>query len=106
MGDTMERDLMGDMYKRAMGYYVTEVVEEYDGDGNMLKKKRVRKYLPPDGTALKEYLSLRSAEDDLSSLTEQQLKEMRDNYIKELKDSVDEKEKIELDASENKEEQK
>ena len=90
-GDKMDEKLLKELYKRALGYYVTETVVDYDAEGNVVKKKKTKKFLPPDMAALKEYLALKSGEDDLSQLSDGELFALRDKYLTELKE-IDEEE--------------
>ena len=60
----MDEDLIKSLLKRAKGYRYNEVQEEYsvkeDGDFVLTKKKIVKKYCPPDSSALKTYLDIAS----------------------------------------------
>ena len=72
----MDEDLIKSLLKRAKGYRYNEVQEEYsvkeDGDFVLTKKKIVKKYCPPDSSALKTYLDI-AADKDMSSLSDEEL---------------------------------
>ncbi|HHW89397.1 MAG TPA: hypothetical protein GX745_00630 [Clostridiales bacterium] len=73
--------------KKAQGYKVDEVVEEYvndDQDGlKLIKRKVTQKYIPPDLSAAKLLLDL---EPNISDMTDQEIME----EIKRLKAQIQE----------------
>ena len=79
----LQSDFKKVLVKKALGYDVTETVEEYSGgeDGvKLVKKKVTKKNVPPDITALKMLL-----EDDnrpVSQMSDEQLKEEKERLIK------------------------
>lgn len=77
------------LYKKATGYEVTEITQEYgvDAEGNkrLVKEKANTKYVPPDISALKAYLELRDGE--LYSMSDEELKLERKKLLSELKNS-------------------
>ncbi|MBR2498928.1 MAG: hypothetical protein IKB67_04385 [Clostridia bacterium] len=79
----LQSDFKKALVKKALGYDVTETVEEYSGgeDGvKLVKKKVTKKNVPPDITALKMLL-----EDDnrpVSQMSDEQLKEEKERLIK------------------------
>ena len=69
------------LYKKALGYDSSEVVEEYgtneDGDLTLTKKKVTKKYVGPDVTSLKLLLTYFSSNDnsDIKKMTDRELME-------------------------------
>lgn len=84
----MEEDLMKSLLKRAKGYRYNEVQEEYsvkeDGEIALTKRKVVKKYCPPDSTALKTYMDMCAEKTDLSEYTDEQLKEEKNRLLHQL----------------------
>lgn len=80
-------------YKKAKGYNVKEVTEEYvaDADGELkLSKKRVStKNIPPDMSALRYLLDSDSADKDFADMTDEQLEEEKERLLKLLTESQD-----------------
>lgn len=86
-------DVMSTLLKRAMGYTVEEIVEEYAGDdrgGELIKRKVTTKPVPPDITALKTYIELSKQDDGYSSMTDSELMAEKERLISEF---VNEKKK-------------
>lgn len=73
----LKQNLKDALIKKALGYDVKEVVEEYssddDGEVKLSKKKVTTKFVPPDMTALK--ILLDENEKDLSQMTDEELYE-------------------------------
>ena len=84
LGEFMNENLLSDLYKRAMGYYVTETVTEYDAEERMVKKKKTKKFLPPDASVLKEYLAIAGKNDDLDGLSDGELEALKRKYLEDL----------------------
>lgn len=88
----MKNELLKLLKKKAQGYKVDEVVEEYvhdDQDGlRLIKRKVTKKYVPPDTSAVKLLLDL---EPNIADMTDQQIKEeierLKAQIQKELKDA-------------------
>lgn len=87
----MDEDLIKSLLKRAKGYRYNEVQEEYsvkeDGDFVLTKKKIVKKYCPPDSSALKTYLDIAS-DKDTSSLSDEELEKEKQRIIEKIKDDI------------------
>lgn len=80
-------DIMSTLLKRAMGYTVEEIVEEYAGDdrgGELIKRKVTTKPVPPDITALKTYIELSKQDDGYSSMTDSELMAEKERLISEF----------------------
>ena len=74
------------LLKKALGYTVTETVEEYstlDGALELQKKKITKKHIPPDMTALKLVLD-KNSEDYYDKMTDEELERERLRLLKEL----------------------
>lgn len=78
------------LVKRAMGFEVEEIVEEYnDVDGHLVlsKKKVTKKFIPPDSIALKFLLTNEIDDSEsLDKLSYNELIELKDELIKEIND--------------------
>lgn len=87
----MEDKLLKSLLKKAIGYNVSEISEEYnvDGDGNevLSKRKVTKKYVPPDITALRTYLELSERDADYENMSDEKLMEIRDGLVKKLNES-------------------
>ena len=86
----MEQNLDEALRRKAVGYTAEEVVEEYSVDPDngqvaLTKRKVTKKDVPPDLSAMKALIELNGREDDLSAMTEEQLKDERRRLIEELK---------------------
>ena len=84
--DTVNENLRNALLKKALGYSVTETIEEYagneEGDVKLLKKKVTKKKVPPDVTALKMLLDENKV--SVSEYTDEQLEKERQRLLKEL----------------------
>ncbi|MBQ8748948.1 MAG: hypothetical protein IJZ29_00545 [Clostridia bacterium] len=84
-------DIKDLLLKRAMGFEVEEVIEEYnevDGDLILSKKKVTKKFIPPDSIALK-FLLTQSVEEDNSSyenLSYNELLALKDELLEQIND--------------------
>ncbi len=72
--------------KRALGYDSTEVTEEYsdDGDGGvkLIKRKVVKKNVPPDVSAVKLLIEIDGEDSDFSTLTDAELELEKQRLLK------------------------
>ncbi len=82
----MDEKLVNSLYKKAVGYTVTEKTMEYSPDGEVVKKKVTQKHFPPDISALKAYLELISSEEDYESMTDEELEREKERLLKELEE--------------------
>lgn len=84
--DNVNENLKSALLKKALGYSVTETVEEYvgsdEGEIKLLKKKVTKKKVPPDVTALKMLLDENKI--PISDYTDEELEKERQRLIKEL----------------------
>ena len=81
--------LRSSIYKKALGYDVDEITEEYaleDNDLKLIKRKVNKKHIPPDYLAFKvlcEYFEEKG--DDLSSISDKELDDKINELINHLK---------------------
>ncbi|MBQ7348621.1 MAG: hypothetical protein IJW47_01360 [Clostridia bacterium] len=89
--DTVNDNLKTALLKKALGYKVTETVEEYvesdEGEIKLLKKKVTKKNVPPDVTALKILLD-ETAKKPLTEMTDEELEIEKQRLLNELQKSV------------------
>lgn len=88
----MKKDINSALYKKAMGYTAKEVVEEYSGEDELLKKKISTKHIPPDMTALKTYMELNKDDDKWQNINDEELALLKIKLLNELA-SMQDKEK-------------
>lgn len=82
-----KKDVMSTLLKRAMGYTVEEIVEEYAGEergGELIKRKVTTKPVPPDVTALKTYIELSKHDDEYASMTDAELSAEKERLLNEF----------------------
>ncbi len=88
-----ETDVMTALTKKALGYEVQEIIEEYSVDENnnerLMKKKVTTKSVPPDITAVKVILELENLNNNqsLKDLTDEELDEKINQIIKQIKEN-------------------
>ncbi|MDR2634660.1 MAG: hypothetical protein LBC13_01620 [Clostridiales bacterium] len=87
----MNRKVLKILLKKATGYRADEVREEYavrkGGELELVKKKVIKKYYPPDNTALKSYLEIESGADNLSELSDEELQNEKGRLLKILREN-------------------
>lgn len=75
------------LFKKALGYDSTEVIEEYssgeEGEIKLQKKKITKKEVPPDMTALK--ILLEEDFNDIDKMTDEELERERKRLLEMLK---------------------
>lgn len=81
----MDDKLLHSLYKKAVGYTVTEKTLEYSPEGDVVKKKVTSKHYPPDIAALKAYLELAEGE-TLESLSDEELAREKARLLKVLEE--------------------
>ena len=90
MNSEKQKQLEDALIKKAVGYEVEEVVEEFavnESDLPMLvKKKRSTKHFPPDVSAIKILLTYYGEKtfDELNGLTDEELLQERDKLLLQL----------------------
>lgn len=78
------------LFKKAIGYSVDEVVEEYVNEENemrLVKKKVTKKHIPPDISAARALLE-KCAENELTNLqnmSDADLEDLRKKVLEEIK---------------------
>ena len=55
----MKDNIESAILRKAVGYEVQEIVEEYSGENELIKRKVSYKHVPPDMTAIKTILELK-----------------------------------------------
>ncbi len=83
----IDEKLVRSLYKKAVGYTVTEKTMEYSPEGEVVKKKVTSKHYPPDITALKAYLEMTSKEDGYEKMTDEELAEEKKRLLKLLEET-------------------
>lgn len=93
----MDDKLLKSILKKAIGYNVSEVSEEYSVDENgvevLNKRKITKKYVPPDLTALRTYLEMTATKTDYENMTDEELVAIKDRLLEELKNENSKKRK-------------
>ncbi|MDE7190948.1 MAG: hypothetical protein K2O35_00515 [Clostridia bacterium] len=80
MNDNIENAIL----RKAVGYDVQEVVEEYTGENELLKRKVTNKHIPPDMTAIKTVLEIKGQENDLAKMSDAELKQLKTKLLRQL----------------------
>lgn len=83
----MEKEIINAITRKAIGYVTEERVDEYalvDGDVKPVKRKITRKEVPADVSAAKLLADLSQENDDLASMSEEELEAERIRLIGEL----------------------
>jgi hypothetical protein len=97
---SQQKNLTEALFKKALGYDIEEVVEEYVADKEdenrliLSKKKVIQKKVPPDISAVKTLLQLmtKNKEKNFVNLTDEELEKEKIKLLKLLKEH-EEKEK-------------
>lgn len=83
----MEKEIINAITRKAIGYVTEERVDEYalvDGEVKPVKRKITRKEVPADVSAAKLLADLSQENDDLASMSEEELEAERIRLIGEL----------------------
>ena len=88
--DKENEKLTKSLLKKAMGYSVDEVVEEYikdDEELKLVKKKITTKHIPPDISAARALLEkyYNSDFDEIRNLSDEELLKLREEILSEIK---------------------
>lgn len=81
-----QKELTEALRKVAIGYSLEEVTEEYgveDGEVKLVKRKEIRKEVPPDLRAVK--MLLEDGGRDVASMSEEELLAERERLLSELR---------------------
>lgn len=84
LGGVMKNDISTALFKKAIGYTAKEIVEEYSGEKELLKKKVSTKHIPPDITALKTYLELNKEKDKWRDISDVELQKIKNKLLNQL----------------------
>ncbi len=83
--DDITKSVQEMLLKKALGYTVDEVVEEFsedkDGEFKLTKRKVTKKYLPPDVSAGRILMELSKAQPSLQTMTDEQLAQERKRLL-------------------------
>ncbi|MDE5549676.1 MAG: hypothetical protein K2J13_05440 [Clostridia bacterium] len=82
----MNEEIEKAVFRRAIGYDIQEITEEYSGENELLKRKVSSKHYPPDMTAVKTMLELGLDNDELKSMSDSQLVELKLRLLNQLND--------------------
>ncbi|MDE7216112.1 MAG: hypothetical protein K2O08_04830 [Clostridia bacterium] len=97
----MNEEIEKAVFRRAVGYDIQEITEEYSGDNELVKRKVSSKHYPPDMTAVKTMLELGTDVDELKKMSDSQLKELKKRLLCQLEDIT----KGEIDEDNNSDKQ-
>ena len=81
MNDEIEKAV----FRKAIGYDIQEITEEYSRDNELLKRKVSSKHFPPDMTAVKTIIDLGADKDELKTMSDQELIELKTRLLNQLK---------------------
>lgn len=85
-----EEKLKKTLYKKAMGYGVSEETVEYvrndKGEEVVAKRKVSKKYIPPDASALRLLIEHFYSYKDVESMSDEELEKEREQIINMLKE--------------------
>ena len=82
----MDEKILRSLYKKAVGYTVSEKTMEYSPEGDVVKKKVTTKHYPPDISALKAYLELLSEGNTLEKMSDEELESEKNRLLKKLEE--------------------
>ncbi len=72
------------LIRKAIGYDVQEITEEYSLENELVKRKVTTKHMPPDMSALKTLIELKSEEGDLSKMSDEELAQLKIKLLSQL----------------------
>lgn len=93
----MNEEIEKAVFRRAVGYDVQEITEEYSGENELIKRKVSSKHYPPDMTAVKTMLELGLDNDEFKTMSDEQLGELKKRMLNQLNDMT----KGEVDENNN-----
>ena len=73
-----------ELIRKAIGYDVQEITEEYSLENELVKRKVTTKHMPPDMSALKTLIELKSEEGDLSKMSDEELAQLKIKLLSQL----------------------
>ncbi len=82
----MREDVEKAIVRKALGYEAEEVVEEFDRENVLIRRKVTTKHYPPDMSAVKVMAELRVGEDDIDRLSDAELEKLKTKLLLQLKD--------------------
>lgn len=94
--EEQKEQIVDALRKKALGFDHDEIVEEYvctpEGEIKLAKRKITKKFIPPDIPAVKILLGQFDQTDDLSTLTDEELRAEKKRLLEELAKCNDEEE--------------
>ena len=82
------------LYQKAIGYETIETVEEFvknsEGDLELVKRKVNKKQCPPDLNALQILLEKQEGNENIESMSVDELKQIRDELYQNIKNKIKE----------------
>ncbi len=72
------------LIRKAIGYDVQEITEEYSLENELVKRKVTTKHMPPDMSALKTLIELKGEEGDLSKMSDEELAQLKIKLLSQL----------------------
>ena len=72
--------------RKAVGYDVQEIVEEYSGENELIKRKVSSKHMPPDMSAIKTVLDIKGQEKDFVNMSDEELEQLKTKLLGQLTD--------------------
>lgn len=84
----MKNDFFDSLRKKAKGYKIEEVIEEYaveDDALKLVKRKVTKKHIPPDVSAAKMLIDMNS---DLSVVTDAEIENKKVKLLEEIKEEL------------------
>ncbi len=80
MNDEIESAIL----RRAVGYDIREITEEYSGENELVKRKISTKHFPPDLAAAKAYVELKSRTAELTAMSDEELQKYKESLLASL----------------------
>ena len=88
-----EKNFKKALCKKALGFSIDEITEEYGADEGdnlkLVKRKVITKQIPPDLSALKILFDYENKETDFSKLTDEELVEEKAKLLKMIKEEFE-----------------
>ncbi len=83
----MNEEIERAVFRKATGYEIQEITEEYSGENELLKRKITTKQFPPDMSAVILYAEIDDDPScDVASLSDSQLQQLKLRLIAQLND--------------------
>ena len=87
-----EKNIKKALCKKALGFSIDEITEEYGADEGsslkLVKRKVITKQIPPDLSALKILFEYENRETDFSKLSDEELLSEKEKLLKKIKEEL------------------